>query len=98
MLLPTTISLCSALSKLAMTLDKRPDLIAQLNINKSMAGDDEGSRQTLVESTAEVLQRAFTICLSDRAPATLTKLEGKKLGIYAVATLVLKLLFQVGNL
>ena len=76
-----------------MTLDKRPDLTRRLR-----AGADEESRKSLVESTAESIQRAFTICLTERtsnrdgikdgAP------EGKKIGIYSFANLVLKLLFR----
>jgi hypothetical protein len=95
-LLPTILSLSSALAKLSMTLDKRPDLVAHL-ASANAQGDDEGQRQSIVESTAETLQRAFTICLSDRSGATGTSsnpLEGKKKGIYVIANLELKLLFQ----
>lgn len=76
-----------------MTLDKRPDLTRRLR-----AGADDESRKSLVESTAESIQRAFTICLTERTsnrdgikdglP------EGKKIGIYSFANLVLKLLFR----
>jgi hypothetical protein len=96
-LLPTTKLLSVALSKLAITLDKRPDLTAHLFQRQAfMAGDDETAvKQTIVESTAELLQRAFTICLIDRSKSATERLAGKKTGIYTIANLVLKLLFQV---
>ena len=62
---------------------------------------DQGeSRKTLVEGTAESIQRAFTMCLTERSTnrngiGKDGKPEGKKVGIYSFANLVLKLLFQV---
>lgn len=89
-ILPTTINLSAALAKLGMTLDKRPDLTRRLRMT------DGESRKTLVEGTAESIQRAFTICLTERnAGIKDGKPEGKKIGIYRFANLVLKLLFQV---
>ena len=93
LVLPTTIQLCTALAKLAMTLDKRPDLTRRLR-----AGADEESRKSLVESTAETIQRAFTICLTERTSnrdgVKDDQPESKKIGIYSFANLVLKLLFR----
>lgn len=97
--LPTTIQLSEALAKLAMTLDKRPDLTRGL---RKIAADSAGeNRKSLVEGTAETIQRAFTMCLSDRGQnrngiGKDGKPEGKKIGIYSFANLVLKLLVQVG--
>ncbi|KAI9762901.1 MAG: hypothetical protein M1840_001135 [Geoglossum simile] len=98
-LLSTTRSLSIALSKLAITLDKRPDLTAHIFQRQAfMGGDDETvAKQTLVESTAELLQRAFTICLIDRSKSATARLAGKRTGIYTIANLVLKLLFQCGK-
>ncbi|KAI9851611.1 MAG: hypothetical protein M1838_003205 [Thelocarpon superellum] len=99
--LPTCLSLSATLARLAMGLDKRPELTAHLIRRKSMvdAGDDSESKQTLVEGTAELLQRPFTICLTDRTASGTGigrdgRPEGKKVGIYLFANLVLKLLFQ----
>jgi hypothetical protein len=100
-MLPTAVQLSAALAKLAMTLDKRPDLTRNLRKLSSvdMGGDGEG-RKTLVETSAETIQRAFTMCLNDRTPSRSGvdrdgHVEGKKIGIYKFANLVLKLLFQV---
>jgi hypothetical protein len=98
-ILPTTVQLCVALAKLAMTLDKRPDLTRRL---RKLSNVDQGgeSRKTLVEGTAESIQRAFTMCLIERS-ASRNGIgrdglpEGKKVGIYKFANLVLKLLFKV---
>ncbi|KIN08491.1 hypothetical protein OIDMADRAFT_109463 [Oidiodendron maius Zn] len=97
-ILPATIQLCFSLAKLAMTLDKRPDLTSRL---RKVANVDQGeSQKSLVEGTAESIQRAFTMCLTERSLnrngiGKDGKPEGKKIGIYSFANLVLKLLFQV---
>jgi hypothetical protein len=80
-----------------MTLDKRPDLTRKLRTLVDQGGE---TRKTLVEGTAESIQRAFTMCLTERSAnrngIKNGKPEGKKIGIYLFANLVLKLLFQVG--
>ncbi|KAB8299307.1 hypothetical protein EYC80_001382 [Monilinia laxa] len=96
-MLPTAIQLSTALAKLAMTLDKRPDLTRRL---RRVADVDAGeNRKTLVEGTAETIQRAFTVCLTERTTnrngvGADGKPEGKKVGIYSFANLALKLFFQ----
>ncbi|KUJ16699.1 COP9 signalosome-like protein complex subunit 12 [Mollisia scopiformis] len=95
-LLPATIQLCTVLAKLATMLDKRPDLTSNLN---TITDAEQGERKTLVEATAELIQRAFTICLTERTAnrngvSRDGKPEGKKVGIYSFANMVLKLLFQ----
>ena len=100
--LPTCLSISAALAKLAVTLDKKPELTAHLVRRASVAAyaEDPESKKSLVESTAELLQRGFTTCLTDRSaigagPNSDEKPEGKKTGIYSFANLVLRLLFQV---
>lgn len=103
--LPTCLSLSAALAKLAVNLDRRPELTAHLLRRTSTVAmlDDAESSKTLAEGTAELLQRAFTTCLTDRSagPPGVTnrsgRPEGKKVGIYTFANLVLKLLFQVST-
>jgi len=95
-MLPTTVQLSAALAKLAMTLDKRPDLTRKLQLQN----DGGEGRKTLVEATAELIQRAFSMCLNERTSSRtgITKdvrPDGKKIGIYVFANLVLKLLYQV---
>lgn len=82
-----------------MTLDKRPDLTRRLRKLSNFDQSGEG-RKTLVESTAELIQRAFTMCLTERSVNRTGvgkdgRPDGKKVGIYSFANLVLKLLFQV---
>jgi hypothetical protein len=82
-----------------MMLDKRPDLTSRL---VKIADVDQGeTRKTLVEGTAESIQRAFTMCLTERTAnrngiGRDGKPEGKKVGIYSFANMALRLLFQVG--
>ncbi len=81
-------------------LDKRPDLTRKM---VQIADVDQEARKTLVEGTAESIQRAFTMCLTERTAnrngiGRDGKPEGKKVGIYSFANMVLRLLFQVGTL
>ncbi|KAI9782432.1 MAG: hypothetical protein M1816_001884 [Peltula sp. TS41687] len=101
LLLPTCLYMSAALAKLAVNLERKPELTAHLLRRSSTTAsmDDPESNKTLVEHTAELLQRAFTTCLTDRSPSgtgvnRAGKPEGKKVGIYSFANLVLKLLFQ----
>lgn len=55
-------------------------------------GDEDKS---VAESSAEIIQKIFTTCLTDRSSGRFGKPEGKKVGVYMFANLVLKLLFAV---
>ncbi|KAJ8110373.1 hypothetical protein ONZ43_g5885 [Nemania bipapillata] len=88
-MLQTSISLCGSLSKLSMTLNKRPDLTNKLNAVAT--GDDD--QASIVGTTAEVIQKIFTTCLTDRSSQRYAQPEGKKVGVYIFANLTLKLLF-----
>ncbi|KAL7628115.1 hypothetical protein AAE478_002312 [Parahypoxylon ruwenzoriense] len=88
-MLQTSISLCSSLSKLSMTLNKRPDLTK--NLAALHAGEED--QKSIVEITAEVIQKFFTTCLTDRSGPPLSKPAGKKVGVYIFANVTLKLLF-----
>ena len=89
-LLKTGISLSEALSRFTLNLHKRPDLVKQL---KRAAGDED--RKGVAEIAAECIQKIFTVCTMDRSSGRLDMPEGKKLGMYKLANLVLKLLFAV---
>jgi len=58
-----------------------------------MGEDDQTS---IVGTTAEVIQKIFTTCLTDRSSQRYAQPEGKKVGVYIFANLTLKLLFAVG--
>jgi hypothetical protein len=96
--LPTVLYLSKVLAKLAMGLDRRPDLIAHiLRMEGQTDQDDTIEKVTLVEKSANVVREAFIKCLTDRTgtPGPHGKPEGKRIGIYLMANLCLKLLFQV---
>lgn len=89
----TSISLCASLSKLSMTLNKRPDLTRQLRTMVDAGGEEE--QKSIVEHTTEIIQKIFTACLSDRSSLRNAQPEGKKVGVYIFANVTLKLLFAV---
>lgn len=96
--LPTVLYLSKVLAKLAMGLDRRPDLIAHILRLEGAANQEESMEKvTLVEQSANVVREAFIKCLTDRSgtPGPNGKPEGKRIGIYLMANLCLKLLFQV---
>jgi len=80
------------LSRLAIGLDKQPELIAHLNRGSTDEGE---AKETLPERAANIVRQAFVTCLNDRASGVKDgKPEGKKIGIYKAANLCLKILFQ----
>lgn len=92
-MLQTSVSLCGCLSKLSMTLNKRPDLTRKLQTIDTTGGEEE--QKSIIDKTAEVMQRGFTACLTDRTSDRFSKPEGKKVGVYTFANVTLKLLFAV---
>ena len=96
--LPTVLYLSKVLARLAMGLDRRPDLIAHLLRLEGGSDQEENlEKVTLVEQSANVVREAFIKCLTDRSgtPGVHGKPEGRRIGIYLMANLCLKLLFQV---
>src|SRR5215471_6903367 len=92
--LPTVLYLSKVLAKLAMGLDRRPELIAHLMREGAKPNWEEATEKiTLVEKSANVVREAFIKCLTDRSGAVGTqgKPEGKRVGIYLMANLCLKL-------
>ncbi|KAG8528170.1 uncharacterized protein KY384_007087 [Bacidia gigantensis] len=101
--LPTVISLSRMLARLAIGLDKRPDLIADLTRRESVGGEEAVERVTLVEGSANVIREAFKKCLSERSGGpsgtdASGKPEGRRIGIYLTANLCLKLFFHCKKL
>jgi nuclear mRNA export protein PCID2/THP1 len=88
MLLKTSMSLSEALSRLTMMLSRRPDLTVKLR-----SVDEDSSRKSIAETSAEIIQKIFTTCLTDRSSARDSAPQGKKVGVYMFANLVLRLLF-----
>ncbi|KAJ5083068.1 hypothetical protein N7532_012111 [Penicillium argentinense] len=98
--LPTVLYLSKVLAKLAMGLDRRPELIAHILRMEGTNDQESIEKVTLVEKSANVVREAFIKCLTDRSgtPGPHGKPEGKRKGIYLMANLCLKLLFQCGKL
>ena len=102
--LPTVVSLSRTLARLAIGLDKRPDLIAHLTQRGSNAGSEEAAeRITLVEGSANLIREGFKKCLSERSGGnsgvdSSGRPEGRRIGIYLTANLCLKLFFHCKKL
>ena len=94
LILPMVVANAKLVCRLAIGLDKQPELIAHLKSGQS--GGEDGPRETLPERAANILRQAFVTCLNDRVSGLSTdgKPEGKKRGIYIIANLCLKILFQ----
>jgi hypothetical protein len=84
LILPTIVNYARVFARVALGLDKHPELIQHL-----LTSNDEGSRESLSEKAANVVRVAFTQCLNDRVGT-----QDKKLGIYKMANICLKILFQ----
>ncbi|KAL8890471.1 MAG: hypothetical protein Q9215_002382 [Flavoplaca cf. flavocitrina] len=104
LILPTVISLSRTLSKLATGLDKRPDLVANLTSREATVGAEEaGERVTLAEGSANLIREAFKKCASERSGNSSGldsngKPEGRRIGIYLMANVCLKLFFHCRKL
>ncbi|PGH23581.1 hypothetical protein AJ80_02361 [Polytolypa hystricis UAMH7299] len=98
--LPTVLYLSKVLAKLAIGLDRQPELITHLLREGNDTEGEATERVTLVEKSANVVREAFIKCLTDRTgtPGNQGKPEGKRVGIYLMANLCLKLLFKCGKL
>jgi hypothetical protein len=94
-MLPTIMSYAKVFAKVAVGLDKQPELIQHL-VEDSQ--NEEGQRESLPEKAANVVRQAFIVCLNDRntVPGGIKdgKPDGKKVGIYKMANICLRILFQ----
>lgn len=91
LILPTLISYGKLLARIAIGLHKRPELIAHLTA-RNTSEEGEG-RVSLPERAANLIRECFTACLNAES-VTRGKPVGKQHGIYALANLCLKILFQ----
>ena len=98
LVLPTVIACAKLVCRLAIGLDKQPSLISHLqSAQPGGGGEDGGQRETLPERAANTLRTAFVTCLNDKTSGLnrqTGKPEGKKRGIYIIANLCLKILYQ----
>ncbi|KAF1834862.1 hypothetical protein BDW02DRAFT_630109 [Decorospora gaudefroyi] len=97
LMLPTIMYYAKVFARVAVGLDKKPHLIQHL-----ITEAEEGQRESLPEKAANIVRQAFIICLNDRntAPGGVRdgKPDGKKAGIYKMANICLKTLFQADKL
>ena len=105
-ILQTVLYLSKVLAKVAVGLDKNPELVSNVNRGANF-GDSDGATEkvTFVERSANVLREAFIKCLTDKSgTGGLTgagrkgKPLNKRTGIYMTANSCLKLLFQCRKL
>lgn len=97
LMLQTVVTNARLVCRLAIGLDRQPELLAGSMMEG--AGEEGGYRETLPEKAANTIRVAFTTALNDRSgsPGGLDENgfpEGKKRGVYTLANLCLKILFQ----
>lgn len=93
LMLPIVVTNAKLVCRLAIGLDRKPELIAHLKSDQP-GSEDGGPKETLPERAANILRQAFVTCLNDRTPVKNGKPEGRKRGIYIIANICLKILFQ----
>lgn len=95
--LPTVIEYSRVLARLALGLDRQPELIVHLP--REQRGEEDS--ETLPQKAINIMRAGFNACLNDRnGPATGIehgRPYGKKVGIYTIANLCLKVLNRVGG-
>ncbi|OQO11305.1 hypothetical protein B0A48_05561 [Cryoendolithus antarcticus] len=98
LILRTAISNARLVCRLAIGLDRHPELLGPLKTGGG--GEEGGARETLPEKAANTIRVAFTTALNDRSGSQANGLdsngqpEGRRKGVYALANLCLKILFQ----
>ncbi|KAF2862205.1 hypothetical protein K470DRAFT_243865 [Piedraia hortae CBS 480.64] len=90
LILPTVITTAQLLSRLAIGLDARPELILQL---RPPAPPDDPKRETLAEKAANTIRGAVVTCLTTRE-AGLSPAQAKKRAIYRLANICLRILIR----
>ena len=97
-MLPTIMYYAKVFARVAIGLDNNPHLAQELLTDV----DEDGQRESLPEKAANIVRQAFIICLNDRntVPGGIKdgRPDGKKVGIYKMANICLKTLFQADKL
>lgn len=100
LVLPTLIGYAQIFARLAIALDRQPEL-AQVALAHSN-NDKSDKAESLAEKAANVVRQGFLTCLSDRntVPGGIKegRPDGKKIGVYKMANVCLKILFQSNKL
>ncbi|KIW05546.1 uncharacterized protein PV09_03424 [Verruconis gallopava] len=91
-MLPVAVTYAKVLARLALGLEKQPELIA----NFVEQTDEGGERLSLPERAANTIRNGFVACLNEMAQYTsnqATKPFGRHAGIYKLANICLKIFF-----
>lgn len=91
LLLHTVIANASILCRLAIGLDRRPELLAS---RRSSVGGAESQRESLTERAANAVRSAFVTCQNDQSETSSGRPNGRQVGTYVLANLCLKIMFQ----
>jgi hypothetical protein len=93
-MLPTAVVYAKVLARLALGLEKQPELIAHL---VEQTTDEGGERMSLPERAANTIRQAFVACLNENVHYPVnqaTRPVGRHVGIYKLANICLKIFFQ----
>ncbi|KAL1595262.1 hypothetical protein SLS60_009952 [Paraconiothyrium brasiliense] len=97
LVLPTLIGYAQIFARLAVALDRQPELAQHV-----IAASEGKEGESLAEKAANVVRQGFLTCLSDRntVPGGIKdgRPDGKKIGVYKMANVCLKILFQSNKL
>jgi hypothetical protein len=94
LMLPTVVAYAKVLARLALGLEKQPELIAHLT---EQTADEGGERLSLPEQAANTIRQAFVACLNEYAQYptnSASKPIGRHAGIYKLANICLKIFFE----
>lgn len=98
LVLPTLVGYAQTFARLAVGLDRQPELAQSL----LDASNGEGRSESLAEKAVNVIQPGLLTCLNDRAtvPGGIKdgRPDGKKIGVYKMANVCLKILFRSDKL
>jgi hypothetical protein len=93
-MLPTTVAYAKVFARLAIGLEKQPELIAHL---VEAPTDEGGESLSLPERAGNTIRSGFIACLNEIAqypPNQPAKPVGRHVGIYKLANICLKIFFQ----
>ncbi|KAF1979439.1 hypothetical protein BU23DRAFT_548672 [Bimuria novae-zelandiae CBS 107.79] len=98
LVLPTLLRYAQVFARLAVGLDREPELAQGLLATTNT----EGRSESLAERAVNIIQKGLLTCLNDRntVPGGIKddRPDGKKIGVYKIANVCLKILFRSDKL
>ncbi|OAG11497.1 uncharacterized protein CC84DRAFT_1159023 [Paraphaeosphaeria sporulosa] len=102
LVLPTLIGYAQIFARLAIALDKQPELAQVALAHSKSDKNDKDKAESLAEKAANIVRPGFLTCLNDRNTVAGGikdgRPDGKKIGVYKMANVCLKILFQSNKL